>query len=82
METYITISKIDSQCKFAAGLGELKQGLELELELCQPRGRDGEGGGREIQEGGDICAPMADSCCCLTENNNILSSNYPSIEKF
>ena len=24
--------------------------------------RDGMGGGREIQEGGDICIPMADSC--------------------
>ena len=24
---------------------------------------------REIQEGGDICIPMANSCCCLTENN-------------
>ena len=61
-ETYITICKIDSQCKFAVGLRELKQGLEFELELCQPRGRDGKGGGREVQEGGDICTPMADSC--------------------
>ena len=80
-ETYITICKIDSQCKFAVGLRELKQGLEFELELCQPRGRDGKGGGREVQEGGDICTPMADSCRCLTENNKILSSNYPSIKK-
>ena len=24
--------------------------------------RDGEGGGREVQEGGDICVPTADSC--------------------
>ena len=31
---------------------------------------DGEGDGRELQEGGDICIPMADSC--LTENNKIL----------
>ena len=38
--------------------------------LYQPRGdrlisswrRDGEGDGREVQEGGDICIPMADSC--------------------
>ena len=28
--------------------------------------------GREIQKGGDICIPMADSCCGLTENNKIL----------
>ena len=25
-------------------------------------GCDGVGGGREVQEGGDICMPMADSC--------------------
>ena len=25
-------------------------------------GQDGVGGGREVQEGGDICVPMADSC--------------------
>ena len=25
-------------------------------------GCDGEGGGREVQKGGDICIPMADSC--------------------
>ena len=27
--------------------------------LCQPRGWDGEGDGREVQEEGDICLPMA-----------------------
>ena len=30
--------------------------------LGQPRGRDGVGGGKKAQEGGDICIPMADSC--------------------
>ena len=25
-------------------------------------GWDGEGDGREVQKGGDICIPMADSC--------------------
>ena len=25
-------------------------------------GWDGEGNGREVQKGGDICIPMADSC--------------------
>ena len=31
--------------------------------LCDKlEGRDGVGGGRETQEGGDICIPMADSC--------------------
>ena len=27
-----------------------------------PEEWDGEGGGREVQEGEDICIPMADSC--------------------
>ena len=29
--------------------------------LYQPRGWDGEEHGRKVQEGGDICIPMADS---------------------
>ena len=67
METYITICKIDSQGVFAVCLRELKQGLCNNLE-----GWDGEGDGREVQEGGDIGTPMADLCWCLTENNKIL----------
>ena len=31
-------------------------------------GWDGEGAGREVLKGGDICIPMADSCRGLTEN--------------
>ena len=57
METYNTINKIDSQWESALCLGELKQGLCINLE-----GWDGEGDGREIQEGGDICIHMVDSC--------------------
>ena len=57
METYITICKIDSQWEFAVWLRKLKQGLCINLE-----GWDGEGDGREVQKGGDICIPMADSC--------------------
>jgi len=38
-------------------LRELKQGLCTNLE-----GWDGEGDGREVQEGEDICIAMADSC--------------------
>ena len=49
--------------------------------LYQPRGVRWEGDGREVQKGGDICKPMADSCSGLTENNKILLSNYPSIKK-
>ena len=57
METYITICKIDSQQEFAVWLRKLKQGLYIHLERW-----DGEGDGREVQTGGDICIPMADSC--------------------
>ena len=57
METYITICKIDIQWQFAVCLSELKQGLCINLEGC-----DGEGDGREVQEGGAICKPVADSC--------------------
>ena len=65
MGTYITICKIESQQEFAVWLKKLKQGLCINLE-----GWDGEGDGREVQKGGDICIPMAYSC--LTENNKIL----------
>ena len=71
-----TICKIDSQGEFAVWLRKLKQGLCINLE-----GWDGEGGGREVQKGGDLCIYMADSCKGLTENNKILQNNYPSIKK-
>ena len=38
-------------------LRKLKQVLCINLEEW-----DREGDGREVQEGGDICMPMADSC--------------------
>ena len=57
METYITICKIDSQQEFAVWLRKLKQGLCINRE-----GWGGEGDGREIEKGGDLCIPMADSC--------------------
>ena len=56
MESYITICKIDSQWEFAVWLSKLKQGLCINIELW-----DGEGDGREIQKGGEICIPMSDS---------------------
>ena len=65
-ETYTTISKIDSQWEFTVWLRELKQ------ELCNNLQEwDGEGDGREGQEGGDIYVPMADSFWYLAENNTI-----------
>ena len=36
------------------------------------RGWDEVEGGREVQEGGDVCMPMADSCCCVAETNTVL----------
>ena len=57
METYITIRNTDSQRVFAVCLRKLKQGLWINLEVW-----DGEGDGREVQKGADICIPRADSC--------------------
>ena len=57
METYVTMCKIDSQWEFAVWLRKLKQGFCINLE-----GQDREGDGREVQKGGDICIPLANSC--------------------
>ena len=46
-------------------------------------GWDGVGGGREVQDGGDVCDLVADSRCCMAEVNTILESNYsPTKNKF
>ena len=66
-ETYITICKIDKQQECAVWLRKLKEELFINLEWW-----DGEGDGREVQKGGNLCVPMADSCWCLTENSEIL----------
>ena len=57
LETSITICNRESQREFALCLRELKQGLGINQE-----GWDGEGARRDVQEGGDMCTPMADSC--------------------
>ena len=57
MESYIAICKIDSQQEFALWLRKLKQALCINLE-----GWGGERDGKQVQKGGDICRPMADSC--------------------
>ena len=56
MEAYTTTCKIDSLQEFAVWLRKLKQKLCINLE-----GWDGEGDGREVQKGGDVCIPMANS---------------------
>ena len=71
METYITIYKIIGQQEFSVWISKLKQGLWIKL-----KGWDGEEDGSELQKGGDICIPVADSwfmlgfdsCWGLTEN--------------
>jgi len=35
-------------------------------------GWDGEGGGRDVQVGGDMGKPMADLCRCLVETSAVL----------
>ena len=65
METYTTICKIANR-NFLYGSGN-SNGLCINLERW-----DGEGDRREVQKGGDICIPMAESCLGLTENNKIL----------
>ena len=63
METYITICKLGIYCIAQ----ETQTGA-----LYQSRGVDGEGDGREVQKGGDIRIPVADSGRGLRENNIIL----------
>ena len=41
----------------------MTQGAPPRYTLCDDlEGRGGEGGGRGVQEGGDLCMPVADSC--------------------
>ena len=39
-----------------------------------------EGGGRGVQEGGDSCIPVANSCSCMVKTTAILQSSYPPIK--
>ena len=56
METYISICKIDRQRGICCMAKKLKQGLCINLQWW-----DGEGDETEVQKGGDLCIPMADS---------------------
>ena len=38
------------------------------------------GGGKEVEEGSNICIPVADSCWCMTETSTTLQSNYPPVK--
>ena len=59
---YTTICKIDSQWKFACVTQEFKPGLCNNLE-----GWERVGGGRKVQEEGDTCTPISDSCRCTAD---------------
>ena len=37
------------------------------------------GGWKEVQERGDLCIPLADSCCYMEETNTIVK-HYPPIK--
>ena len=50
---------------------ELKKGFYNNLE-----GWNGEEDRREVQEVGDMCIPMTDSCWCLTENNKFCKAIF------
>ena len=75
MERYTTICKVDSQWSFVVRHKKLNSMLCDKLE-----GWDGVEGRREVQEGRDVCIPMADSCWCVVETNTTLQSNYPPIK--
>ena len=57
---YITICKIDNQWE----LSVLMQGAQIWCSVAVQRGWMGweVGGGREAQEGGNMCIPVAASC--------------------
>ena len=57
----------------------IAQGAQFDA-LWWPRGA-GWAGGREAQEGGDICILITDSQCCTAETNKTLWSNYILILK-
>ena len=62
-------------CKIATG-----KHRELSSVLCDDlEGWDG--GGRDAEEGGDICIHIADALCCTAETNTTLQSNYTPILK-
>ena len=49
------------------------QGTQSQCSVT-PEGYNGEGGKREIEEGGDIRIPITDSCCCMAETITIFKA--------
>ena len=57
--------------KELVGICCMKQGAQLVL--CDNReGWHAVGGGRQVQEGGNVCILTADSCRCMAETNTTL----------
>ena len=63
---YIIICEIDHQSKFDARNRALKL-----VHWDDPKGWDGEGGGRGVQDRGDTCTPMVDSCQYMAKTSTI-----------
>ena len=71
---HITICKVDIRgvvCLTQTPWGDW-QGTQSSVLSDNLEGRDGEGGGRGVQEGGDICTGMADSCWHIPKTITIL----------
>ena len=64
---YITIRKTDSKWEFAVWH---RQGSSVLCDHLEPW--VGVGGEKGVQEGGDLCIPVADSCWCMTGNSTTL----------
>ena len=64
--TETCLCEIDDQSKFNAWSGVLKAGA-----LGQPRGWDGEGGGKALGMR-DTSTPVADSCQCMAKTTTVL----------
>ena len=57
----------------------ISQRAQLGAQLS-PRAVGWRRGGREAQQGEDICMHIADSLCCTVEMNTTLQSNYTPIK--
>ena len=81
IETY-TLQNIISAKQIASGNLLCDVGNPKPVLCDNIEGWDGEGSGREAQEGEDICRHVASSHWCMAETITILWSNYPLIKNF
>ena len=64
---YITICKIDNQCKFNEWSREHKAGAS-----GQPKGMGWRGRCVRVSGWGDTCTPVADTCQCMAKTTTVL----------